>query len=166
MNIHRVYSYLNTMFATSKKAGFTLVELLIVTALIALLIVPAFINYLGAIRNQQLLTAGEQLAEQVRLAHVSSREFRDEKMWGIQTTSPFTTYSLVSSEEGITKIEKTYPLSSSLSFETTNTVNVWFTPSKGELDTAQQVLTIRSSYGKRISVTIFHSGLVEVGPVQ
>jgi len=155
--LHKVKSLRNKSFRHSSP-GFTLVEILIVLTLIATLTVPLIISYQNSRTTQALRTSAEELANQVRSAHVFAREANEQKGWGILRTSE-TTYSLVSGEKYDWTVVTSRRTEHGVTFQ--NDFFIWFELATGETDMDYSIV-LSTPKGITQTVNIVTTGLVEI----
>lgn len=139
-------------------SGFTMLELLVVVAIILVILSFAYTTYIRAQSNQALSASSERLADTLRQAHVFAREAKDKKGWGVRRESE-TTYSLVSITLSSTKVEKSFSVES-----TVNLPEQFFV--KFDIGTGttpeDSSIFIANKYGKRMQISVLKSGVVEV----
>lgn len=143
---------------TNKKKGFTLVEILIVLALIAALSIPLIISYQNSRTTQALRTSAEELANQIRSAHVFAREANEQKGWGVVRTSD-RTYSLVSGRRDSWTTVTTRKTENGVLIE--NDFFVWFDIASGETDSNYSIV-LTTPNGITQTVSVVKTGLVEI----
>ncbi len=138
--------------------GFTLVEILLVAAIIAIVAIPFLITYRNSRGNQALRTSAEQFADQARSAHIFAREAKEKSSWGITRTSE-NSYALISGSEISSEIVATRSLESQISFM--DDFTVWFQIGTGETGENYSI-QLTNPIGSISTVTINKNGVVEV----
>jgi len=140
-----------------RSPAFTLIELVIVIALIgifALFIGPP----LGTARdNQALSAAAEMLADHMREAHIFARNTRNETAWGVRNLTT-TTYALVSGTDASPHTEKSFELDRAIKF--TGNFAVWFEVGTGANST--QTIELINTHGRKLHVQVLESGVIDV----
>jgi prepilin-type N-terminal cleavage/methylation domain-containing protein len=139
--------------------GFTLFEILIVITVLGLVGGVGFMSYENSKANQDLNNSTEQLADQLRTAHLFSQTAKDERVWGVISTSTMA-YALHSKNVvAIEKNEKAISLPNSVSIK--NAFAVWFNQTSGTVDT--DTIIILSTYrGITKNIHIAKSGIIDV----
>ena len=149
----------NTAQHYSKKSnGFTLIELILVTAIIGVITVPFIITYRNSRANQALRTSAEQVADHARSAHVFAREANEGNGWGITSTDD-SSYAIVSGTETDWNEFSSYVLQPQITF--TNDFFVWFEIGTGAIDSGQTI-ELSNLNGTKSKVDINENGVVEV----
>lgn len=143
---------------TNLRRGFTLVEILIVLALIAILTIPLVISYQNSRTTQALRTSAEELANQIRSAHVFAREANEQKGWGVVRTSD-RTYSLVSGQRDSWMEVSSRRTENGVLI--TNDFFVWFDIATGETDSNYSIV-LTTPNGITQTVSVVNTGLVEI----
>lgn len=138
--------------------GITLVEILIVMAILGLLSFPLLITYQTSRAKQALRISTEVFADNLRTAHIFSREAKDEKSWGIKRDDR-ASYALVSKQTGDWQAEKVYKLENQVEF--VGDFFVWFEIGTGET-TSDLSLKLKNSKGHKLKVDILKKGTIEV----
>lgn len=138
--------------------GLTLIELLLVIAIISVLVIPLLLTYQGYRTSQALLASAEAVANHARSAHVFAREARNSREWGIKSINnyQYSIYSLGASGE---RLEYNYFLENRVFF--VNDFNVLFKIGTGETDSNFDVELVNTN-GSKAQVKISKFGLVEV----
>lgn len=142
----------------NKYAGVTLIELLIVVAIIGLVFFPLLLTYRGYRTNQALLASAEEVANHARSVHIFSRESYKLREWGIKN-SDSSNYSLYSSGASGELIENNYRLENNIYFE--ENFDVLFQIGSGEASLESAIKLIADN-GQKMQVNINKSGVVEV----
>ncbi len=141
--------------------GFTLVEMLIVVAIIGIFMIPLLITYRSSQNNQKLRVVAEEFADQVRTVHIYARDAKDKKSWGIKLSD--NGYSLLSGRADSYKVDKSFSLGKNIEFEKDQLV--WFEIGTGQTDRDYEVVIV-DTRGKKIAVKISKNGIVEVGDLE
>lgn len=155
--------------------AFTLVEIFLVVSILGLLAVASYTPLVQSRNNQNLKVTGETLADNIRRAHIFSRELKSQKVWGIIRVSP-TEYALVSAppqSEVVAEVKQPLPPSAhaveqSFSLESTvvfshNFPPIWFIQGTGGTYD-QYEIKLKNANQVEMRVTIFPTGLVEIYP--
>ena len=144
--------------------AFTIIELLITFAILGVILIPAYSNYIRSRANQDLQGSAEELANILRLAHVFSRELRDEVEWGVRkSTLSETSYEFVKNQ-AVPVVDKTYALQRDVSFSPEFS-QIWFKENDG-FTGVETVIILQNKYGNRFQITVLVSGAVEVKALQ
>lgn len=141
-----------------RNSAVTLIEMLVVMAVMAIIALPLYISYTRTQANQTLRASTEQLADTFRRAHVFAREAKDEKAWAVKSDS-LTSYSLIAGNDANFKTEKATTLETFVKFPAD--FRVWFEVGTGDARMPQSV-TIENTYGKQFVIEIFKTGIVEI----
>lgn len=141
-----------------KYPALTLVELLVVLAILAVVGVPSLLA-VGRFRSQQALaSSSEELAGALRRAHIFSRESKDDRSWGVAYKDKGT-FVLLSGTPGDFVPEGEYALAAPAEFAGGDFA-VWFDQGTG--NTVGGV-TVRLTTGSgQAEVVVTESGVVEV----
>lgn len=144
--------------------AFTIIEILLVFAITAIILIPAYSSYVRSRANSGLQASAEELANVLRQAHVFSRELRGEVDWGVQAKADpdgdLTGYILIKNQELPEPIvEKSYQLHRDTIFMTNFTI--WFQKNDGTVPSAG-VIILKNKYGQQFKVTVLVTGVVEV----
>lgn len=131
--------------------AFSLVELLLVMAILAIITVPLVMNISSILSRHTLDQSAENLASILRQAHIFSRENKGQKTWSVASTLQ-SQYVLISNNTPQT----TYILPTGI---TVSAFNVIFAKDTG-YTTAAPILLTKSSQQAQITVSTF--GTVEV----
>jgi len=145
-----------------KSRGFSLIEILIVVALLSLFVFPLYFSYIRSQANQALVASAESVADVVRSAHVFAREARDAKKWGVRSEGE-RGYALVSGTGENYQVAKMYSLEPMVDFE--KGFFVVFEIGVGGTENGYQINLV-NRYKRRMVVEILSSGVVEVGNVE
>jgi prepilin-type N-terminal cleavage/methylation domain-containing protein len=138
--------------------GMTLFELLIVSAIFVVTLVPLLLTYRSYRTTQALAASAEAVANHTREAHIFSREARDRREWGIRSINA-SLYTLFSSGLEGTRDEERHALESGVEFA--DSFEILFTIGTGEaLD--DSVIELVNINGKETLVKISKFGVVEV----
>lgn len=141
----------------SKSAGLTLIEMLIVIALIGLFSVPLYISYTRTQANQGLSATVEELASTAKRAYLYSREAKDQKVWGIKRQDE-NSFALISGKPddwstiSITRVEPLVTIP--------NDFTVLFQIGTGQIDADTSIILV-NRYGRQAKVNINKTGNVE-----
>jgi type II secretory pathway pseudopilin PulG len=146
------------MSAQKNIRALTLVELLIVIAIIIVLLLPLLITYRTSRASQALRASTEQLADDIRTAHIYARESKDKKAWGIKKLGS-DSYALVSGTDTTSVISQNFHLEPGITF--TNDFIIWFGSGTGETLLDSSVM-LQNLNGKKMEVVVIKSGAVEV----
>lgn len=146
------------MYSRYYQSAVTLIELLVVIAIIGIIALPMYISYTRSGANQALRSSGEQLSNDIRLAHVFAREAKDKKGWGVKSESK-TSYSQVSGSKSNFAVVKTFPLEPLVEFP--DEFSLWFTVGTGELENPQSIV-LTNKYGKSLRIDVEKTGIVSV----
>ncbi|HCS78897.1 TPA: hypothetical protein DIV55_04085 [Patescibacteria group bacterium] len=141
-----------------RSPAFTLVELVIVIALIGIFALAIGTALVTARDNQALVTSAETLADHLREAHIFARNARDGTAWGIRNLTS-TSYALVSGTDASWHTEKVYMLDRQVTF--TSNFAVWFTIGTGTSLVAHTIELI-NTHGRTMHVEVLESGVVDV----
>ena len=143
------------------KKGFTLIELIIVTAIVSLAFIPLLITYRGTRTNQALLNSAESFANHTRSAHVFARESRETKNWGIKRLNQ-TQYAIFSVISGADENENVYTLENAITFNAD--FRILFNIGTGETDNSQTI-TLNARNGNSIEIEVLKTGVVDIGEI-
>lgn len=155
--------------------AYTLVEILLVVSILGLVAVASYTPLVQSRNNQNLKSIVETLADNLRRAHIFSRELKNQKVWGIVRISP-TEYALVSApptSEVVAEVtqplppseyivEQSFTLSSATVFSQ-NFPPIWFIQGTGGTY-AQSDIELKNSNQVEMHLTVFPTGLVEIYP--
>lgn len=149
------------MQSTSARHGMTLVELLVVVVLIGVTVIPLLLSYNSYRTSQALASSAQAVANNVRSAHIFAREAREQKEWGVKSTSGFS-YAIFSSGTSVNIIQQ-YPLEVGISFA--RDFETLFEIGTGNLNSPQEIELINRK-GNKIIITVSQTGVVEVGGIE
>lgn len=139
--------------------GFTLVELLISITLLGIIGASGMTMWLQAQKNQALSASANQLESILLSSHNFSRDFRQEKAWGIESLDT-NTYALISQNStGEKKIEEEKTLISPVQFS--EAFEVIFDAGTGKL-TAPVTIVLQQSASHFATVTVNEFGSTTV----
>ena len=146
------------------KDGFTLIEIIIVLAILGTMVFLFATNFRHSVANQSLRASAENFASDIRSVHIYAREVRDKKEWGIESADDKMSYMVVS---GITIDDKEIVSKHELEEDTkfSGDVFVWFAAGTGETDSGKSI-SLESPYGGKIIIDVLINGVVEVGPIE
>lgn len=141
--------------------GFTLLEILIVVAILGIASTVGLWNFVKSSNNQQLVSDSEQLTNIFKEAHIYSREFRSEKTWGVRSINT-NSYALISYRSGESEfIEREYFLQYTTRFATP--FSVVFERGSGALPAPIEIL-LQNSLGIQKKIYITQTGVVDIVP--
>ena len=146
------------------KGGFTLIEIIIVLAILGTMVFLFATNFRHSVANQALRASAENFASDIRSVHIYAREVKDKKEWGIESMDDQTSYMIVS---GIIPDDREMVSKHKLDGNTkfSGDALVWFTAGTGETDSSESI-SLESPYGGKIIVDVLINGVVEVGPIE
>lgn len=153
--------------------AFTLIEILVVIAIVGIVGGAGFTSYFGAKSNQQLRSTAEIFAENLRRMHIFSREVKDNKVWGIMYQS-VSSYRLVSATPvsqlvgGVKtpvppitfQVDQAITLDAPISFSVAFNP-IWFTQGAGGAY-GQTEIVFKNSGQLMVRVTVLPTGTIEV----
>jgi len=142
--------------------GYSLLEVLIVCALIASTLIPVLIGWRTSRSNQALKTSAESFSNDLRSAHIYAREAKNSQSWGLKQVDP-NSYQLVSGNKDDSTIESPMALESQINFVNEN-FEVWFDIGTGETNDKQSI-ELENMIGKRIKIDIHKTGLIEMSGI-
>ena len=145
-------------FNVKTLAGFSLMELLIVIAIISFIFIPLLLSYNSYRTTQALISSTDQVLNQIKSVHIFAREARSQKEWGIKNTSDLT-YVLYSSGASGTEVVQNYALESGVKFS--EDFNILFGIGTGETVGDTKVY-LEAKNGKKSEIGVSRSGVVEV----
>lgn len=138
--------------------GVTLIELLIVIAIIGVLSFPLLLTYRNYRTNQALLASADELANHTRTVHVFAREAQKQREWGIRSKDE-RAYVLYSTGASGFLEEQNYILESGVTFM--EDFDVLFQIGTGTTVEDQNIELINTN-GRKMLVYISKNGVVEV----
>ena len=142
-----------------RRSGLTLLEILLVMALIAMLAGTGFLA-VGSIRAKQALAvSAEEMAAAFKRAHIYSREGKDDKAWGLKYRDN-RSYMLVSGERQDFRAEAEYTVTLPAAI-TSGPFEVWFDPGTGG-SAADVAVKLGTPRGNTEEVRVSSSGVVEI----
>ena len=144
-----------------KKSGFTLIEVLVVIALVAIVLAVVSILSGRLVAKQYLQASAKDFATVVKRAHVYSREAKDNLPWGVIADASTRQYTLVFGPVDSPTVSATYSLHWPAYF-TAAPFSIWFGQGTGYL-TEDTVVTIAVPAGDTSQISISQFGTVE-GP--
>jgi prepilin-type N-terminal cleavage/methylation domain-containing protein len=141
--------------------AFTLIEILVVVSLIGLLSLGGVTAFITAKNNQDLSQSTDHVVDTIRRAHIFSRDGREEKEWGVQSTDN-DQYMIVSRSlpEDVPQVVVTYSLPSSVHFSAP--FLVWFGKGTGEIE-APFIETIENTNKQKTTLRVEKTGMVSFG---
>jgi Tfp pilus assembly protein PilE len=145
-------------FCSGISFGVTLIEILLVVAIICIITFPILVSYNTTRSNQALATSAENFADQVKTAHIYAREVKDSKAWGIVINSE-NSFNLVSSATARWTTISTFQLDPQIKFD--QTPSILFDRGTGET-LSDQYVELENINGRKIRVDVVKTGLVEV----
>lgn len=141
-----------------KQSALSLFELLIVIALIGLISLPLYFSYTRSQANQSLRSSSEQLQHSIETAHVSAREAKDKRAWGVKSLDS-KSFALISGKPGSYKTERVTSLESLVEFP--DNFEVWFEIGSGDAEKNSSIV-IANSYNKTATISVSKTGIVDV----
>lgn len=143
--------------STISARGITFIEIILVVTLVGVVFVPLLLTY-GSYRNTRALyVSAEAVANQTTSAHIFARDAKDQKDWGIKSTSE-QSYSIYSSGASGTKLENNYSLEPGVSF--VKDFDILFAIGKGTTSADSEII-LKSSKGLERRILVTKSGVVE-----
>jgi prepilin-type N-terminal cleavage/methylation domain-containing protein len=138
--------------------GFTLLEILVVVAIVALLIIPLYLSYGRTQANQGLKVSADRLANTFKQAHILAREAKEKSSWGVRSLDEFR-YT-VTSDNGKDgrKNNEEYTLEPSIQIVTQ--FDVMYAIGTGELKESENII-LKNKYGNRMRIRLHRTGFVE-----
>lgn len=141
-----------------RQSALTLFELLVVIALIGLISLPLYFSYTHSQANQSLRSSAEQLQHSLETAHVSAREAKDKRSWGVKNLDS-KSFALISGKTSSYKTERVVSLENLVEFP--NNFEVWFEIGSGQI-TQNTSIELKNSFGKSALVSISKTGIIDV----
>lgn len=153
-----------------KRAGFTLVELIVVIAVIAVLGIVSLVNLLGRRNTSDLTATAQRMAALLREAQSRSVAQYSSQSWGVHfenTSSPAPFYALFSGASYSTSSQESrYPLSASVAYTTSTvpqnaSVNILFSQISGAQTGSSSVgIYLLQSPSSSSTISVATSGAV------
>lgn len=145
-----------------RSPAFTLIEILIATALIGLVTIGGITAMLTAKNNQDLTHSTDHLVDTFRRAHVFSRDSKDSQQWGVESLQT-NSYRIISREDdqALPHSFAAYTLPSSVHF--TSSFQLWFGQGTGEIDTPI-VQVLENTNGQKTQITVEKTGVISWEP--
>jgi len=141
-----------------KIPALTLVEILLVVALLSIIVTGAMSSLVRARLNQALMASAEKFAIVVRQAHIFAREERDDRAWGVKYEG-VDGYSLIV-DGGNLDVRSSYKLEKPSVFGS-DFGEIVFAQGTGELTDGREIV-VRSTDGREVKINILKTGVVEV----
>lgn len=139
-------------------AALTIIEVLIVVAVISTLSIPLYFSYTRTQAHQSLRSSSEQLADTLRSARLFSREAKDFKAWGVKRMDE-KTYALVGSPRENPFVEKVTTVESLVTIP--QGFEVWFEIGTGNAQTDTSV-SLENKYGRKAILKIYRTGIIDI----
>jgi len=146
------------MTARTEELGFTLIEMLVTLALVGLVTLPLILTFRTSRQNQAMRASAESFADNVKGAHIFSRETKDKKAWGIKNEDN-RKYAIVSGKPDNFEVVYSYSLESGVHFS--SGFALWFGPGTGTLE-HDEIIDIEADNGQSMRVSVSSTGIVEV----
>lgn len=135
----------------SRARGFTLLELLIVCAIIGILGAVSAVTFFGSIRRAKVNEASTQLAGDLQRARSSAQRFNQSSSLGV-SSNPATSYTLTTGTQTITR---TLPTGTRIELPSTSTsLTLTYSAPFGETTATNALLTVRSTGSETQAVRI------------
>lgn len=144
----------------SQKRGMTLIELLIVIAMIGAITFPLLLTYRTYRTSQALSASVEAVANHTRSVHIFSREAQKQREWGIKNIDD-RVYALYSSGASGQIEEQKYILDSGVAFEEDFDILFRIGTGTADHDTTIKIVNIN---GKKAWINVSKNGVVEINP--
>lgn len=141
------------------KPALTLIELVIVMALVAILSGVAVINFGNMRENQALKLSSENIVSELNRIRIFSRENRDEKSWGLKAVSDSEYTIKVRDEAGVSDLVS-YELSSPVHFADVN-FEIWFDQVTGNIGEDKRLQLLAPS-GSVKNINISQYGAINI----
>lgn len=141
-----------------RQSALTIIEILIVVSLIGIISFPLYLSYSRNQANQGLRSSSEQLVTILETAHISSREVKEQKNWGVKSLSE-KSFALVKGNRLTPQIEKTITLETFVSFP--NSFEVWFDAGTGDTS-EEKAIVIQNTIGNTKIIDVFKTGIIEI----
>src|SRR3972149_10688481 len=150
--------------ASASSPAITLIEILVVIALIIVVVPALYISFSKYRANRALETSIESFADLISTAHVYAREAKDEKAWGVRNIDD-SSYEIVSGQPQDYQSDRQTSLNLSVFFE--NDFFVWFIIGTGEKDKlntipTDEVIYLVNTNGRKKGVVVSDTGVVQV----
>lgn len=143
----------------NNKPALTLIELVIVMALVAILSGVAVINFRKMRENQAMKLSSENIVSELNRVRIFSRENRNEKSWGLKVVSESAYTIKVRDESGVSDLAS-YELSSPVLFTDAN-FEVWFDQVTGNTGEDKR-LQLRTPSGSVKNINISQYGVINI----
>ncbi|RJR14584.1 prepilin-type N-terminal cleavage/methylation domain-containing protein [Candidatus Microgenomates bacterium] len=142
-----------------QRRAFTLIEIIIVVAIIGILMVTGFTAFISAQKNQELSAVAQKFATVVTTAHIYARENKDIKIWGVRGT--LDRYALISATTDplVFDIEKETALPAGMTF--TAPFTIYFDKGTGTMPTTQSLI-LKDSRDRQMRIDISPSAAVDI----
>lgn len=142
------------------RPAFSLIELLIVIAIVAILMAVGFAISSQVVVNQALRASAEQVEQQINRAHIYAREARNNELWTVKINADKTSYQLVRGAEANQTVDSAYTLKRPATFVTAP-VDIKFAKGTGyTVGNVSYSLTLMVPSGKTAVVNVSPFGLV------
>lgn len=142
-----------------KRPALTIIELILVMALLALLLVPAILGITAYRQKQALNASADILGSVLSRAHIYSREAKEQKLWGVRRKDT-RSYEMISGAPGNVSVEAEFGLASPTRF-VGDSFEIWFLVDTGEADSAKTIRLL-APRGNMLQVIVNKSGSVEI----
>lgn len=139
-------------------AALTIIEVLIVVAVISTLSIPLYFSYTRTQAHQSLRSSSEQLADTLRSAHLFSREARDFKSWGVKSIDN-QSFALIGGPKEKPIVEKITTVESLVTIP--QNFEVWFEIGTGNAIENYSVI-LENKYGRKTIIKVYKTGIVDV----
>ncbi len=136
----------------------SLIELLLVITILAMVGFALFFSYSRSQSTQALKASLEGLSDDLRLAHVFSREGRDRAQWGIVSNTDKRGYELKYKSSLVQGTLSKKSLENTVEFA--QDFQIWFEPGTGYYSSPTTIL-LKNKYGKLMHLTVSSTGVVE-----
>lgn len=141
-----------------RQSAISIIEVLIVIALIGVISFPLYLSYSKNQANQGLRSSSEQLLNTLQTAHIFARETKDKKNWGVKSISE-NSFALIKGSASNSQVEKSKTLEPNVVFP--EMFEVWFDAGTGETSVERSIL-IKNSIEKITIINIFKTGIIEI----
>lgn len=148
----------NTLSAKRARKGMTLIEILIVVAIIGMITFPLLLTYRSYRTTQALSASAESVANHTTSVHIFAREAQKQREWGIKNKGDSTYVIYSTGASGIIE-EQNYILDAGVSFE--EDFDILFEIGTGKTEN-ESVIKIVNINGHGIWVTVSENGVVEI----